>query len=149
MPSRHRIFSPATGKWHEVIGDEAAIEILGKDVFENGPKEVRNVRRIATDTGKLYGNLLDEATLRGEAKSANARAQGRIDNFIDGLSEEELLAQGFGTGGKGKIVEREWVRGTESKPDWKKVVRGHIFGRQEEEEGVREKHADGEVGVAV
>jgi hypothetical protein len=132
-----------------VVGDDAAIAILGKDVFENGPKEVRNVRRIATDTGKLDGNLLDEATLRGEAKSDNARAYGRIESFIDGLTEEELLAQGFGTGGKGKIVEREWVRGTESKPDWKKVVRGHIFGRHEEEVGVREKYADGDVGYAV
>lgn len=118
-------------------------------MFENGPKEHRLVRRIATDTGTLYGNLLDEATLRGEAASDNARGLGRIESFIDGLTEEELLAQGFGTGGRGKIVEREWVRGAESKPDWKKAVRGRIFGRFEEEEGVRERYADGEVGTAV
>ena len=60
-----------------------------------------------------------------------------------------MLAQGFGTGGRGRVVEREWIDGTESKPDWKKVVRGHIFGRHEEHQGVKERVADGEVGVAM
>lgn len=39
------MFSPRTGHWHEVIGDEAAIELLGNDAFRNGPQTYREVRR--------------------------------------------------------------------------------------------------------
>jgi hypothetical protein len=45
LQTRHRMFSPRTGHWHEVIGDEAAIELLGEDVFRNGPQTFREVRR--------------------------------------------------------------------------------------------------------
>jgi hypothetical protein len=45
LESRHRIFSPFDNQWHEVIGDAAAIAILGEDVFLNGRKTVREARK--------------------------------------------------------------------------------------------------------
>lgn len=45
LEPRHRIFSPYDNEWHEVIGDAAAIAILGEDVFYNGAKTVREVRK--------------------------------------------------------------------------------------------------------
>jgi hypothetical protein len=44
LEPRHRIFSTTDGKWHEVVGDAAAIEILGKEAFRSGEKEVRDIR---------------------------------------------------------------------------------------------------------
>ena len=47
LQPRHRMFSPRTGHWHEVIGDAAAISLLGEDAFLNGPKQYREIRRAA------------------------------------------------------------------------------------------------------
>lgn len=48
LPSRHRMFSSSDNQWHEVIGDEAAIAILGENVFRNGPQQTRNERKSIT-----------------------------------------------------------------------------------------------------
>lgn len=50
LPTRHRMYSPRDGQWHEVIGDEEAIGILGQDVFLYGPKIMRIDRRLADST---------------------------------------------------------------------------------------------------
>jgi hypothetical protein len=47
LETRHRIFSIADGKWHEVIGDAAAIRILGEEAFYGGQKETRRKRAAA------------------------------------------------------------------------------------------------------
>ena len=47
LQPRHRMFSPRTGHWHEVIGDAEAISLLGEDAFLNGPKQYREIRRAA------------------------------------------------------------------------------------------------------
>jgi hypothetical protein len=47
LKPRHRIFSSLDNEWHEVIGDEAAIEILGEDVFLHGKKTHREDRGMA------------------------------------------------------------------------------------------------------
>ena len=46
LEPRHRIFSSADGQWHEVVGDAAAIAILGEDAFYNGKNEKRQVRNL-------------------------------------------------------------------------------------------------------
>lgn len=106
-----------TGKWHEVEGDEAAIEILGEDTFHNGPKEIRQTRQ-------LYDS---DAAARAE--------ESFISTLTRGLEGRDLTAEGFGTGGKGRVVEREGILG-EDLGEWKDVERGHIFGREKEDEGV-------------
>ena len=112
LPPLHRIFSPQTGKWHEVQGDEAAIAILGEDVFYNGPKETRTERKPCEETF----DRSDDSVLK----------------FLS-HGKEDLTAEGFGTGGKGRVVERQGVLGQEL-GDWKDVDRGNIFGHKEANE---------------
>jgi hypothetical protein len=49
LERRHRICDGSTGKWHEVVGDDAAIAILGLEVFERGPREEREERAPALE----------------------------------------------------------------------------------------------------
>ncbi|KAK8866135.1 hypothetical protein IAR55_001286 [Kwoniella newhampshirensis] len=107
LPTLHRIFSPLTGKWHEVEGDAAAIAILGQDTFNNGPKEVREIRRPA-----LPG--LEPMTEESGARSGSTTG-------VSGLTQGAKRV--FGGGLTGRILEREYpVGGRET--DWR-VVRRH------------------------
>ncbi|WWD17659.1 hypothetical protein CI109_102100 [Kwoniella shandongensis] len=100
LPTLHRIFSPTTGKWHEVEGDAAAIEILGRETFNNGPKAVREVRRPALPGLEPTG---------GQRGGISALKQGAKRVLGGGLT--------------GRILEREYpVGGKET--DWR-VVRRH------------------------
>ena len=108
LEPRHRIFSAATGQWHEVIGDENARAILGEDVFANGPREVRTKR-----TKAVAGlSPTSPTTPRGDG--------------------EDPTEAGFGTGGRG-AVEREGVLG-QTMSDWRSAERGGFFGRRDSEE---------------
>lgn len=100
LPTRHRIFSPADGHWHEVIGDEAAIAILGEDVFYNGPQERREKRELALPA-------LDPAERARAAKELQVEA-------------EALEADGVR---HGRVLEREGVRGAEM-GEWHQIKDG-------------------------
>lgn len=120
METRHRIFSQADGQWHEVIGDQAAIAILGEEAFYGGQKQTRDVRGMA-----LPG--------LGESMSK--------------MTEEELLVNGLGTGhGLGRVLEREGYLGG-AMGQWREVGRtnGMVGGVKEGRQAVRESR----VGVAL
>ncbi|RXK39764.1 hypothetical protein M231_02957 [Tremella mesenterica] len=93
LPTRHRIFSQRDGKWHEVIGDEAAIAILGEDVFRNGPQEIRQQR------------LSDEQALRA---TSSVQSSGRLD--------DDELNRG------GRVMEREYLKGG-PESDWTEIAK--------------------------
>ncbi|KAK6905926.1 hypothetical protein I203_106761 [Kwoniella mangroviensis CBS 8507] len=137
LATRHRIYNPTTKKWHEVIGDAAAISILGEDVFRNGPKENRELRkpalpgleemdedaiRMAKEAGLVSGGGL--STVEGvKYYEYGSRAQDSIP--IKG-EHEDVSIDGIGQGeGKGRVLEREYVLGTEDeeeKGDWKEIA---------------------------
>lgn len=73
LPTRHRFFSTIDGNWHEVIGDEAAIAILGEDVFLHGPKIMRQVRALVTPDFK------DEAPVAGSERRVIERQGEEVD----------------------------------------------------------------------
>ena len=94
LETRHRIFSQADGQWHEVIGDAAAIEILGEEVFYRGRKQSRETRAM---------------TMPG------------WDGVMKNMTDEDLLARGLGTGfGMGRVLEREGLLGGEM-GEWHEV----------------------------
>jgi hypothetical protein len=69
LQPRHRMFSPRTGHWHEVIGDAEAISLLGEDAFLNGPKQYREVRRAALPgLDSSYEDQPDEIKYPGKAR---------------------------------------------------------------------------------
>jgi hypothetical protein len=71
LQPRHRMFSPRTGHWHEVIGDAEAISLLGEDAFLNGPKQYREIRRAALPgLGSSYEDQPEEikAMYKGKAR---------------------------------------------------------------------------------
>ena len=115
LEPRHRIYSSATGQWHEVVGDDAARAILGDEVFMNGPREVRSKRAQAIP-GFPSTFTSSDATA--------ATTSGVNDYGLNGTVED-----GFGTGGRG-AVEREGVLGGEM-GDWASVQRRGFFGRKE------------------
>lgn len=100
LPTRHRIFSQADGKWHEVVGDAAAIAILGEDVFRNGPREVREERRIV---------------MPGDPRFENAASNGGTSTAIRPKAAGD---DGYAT--KGRVMEREYVKGG-PETDWREV----------------------------
>lgn len=70
LPPRHRIFSPVDGAWHEVIGDEAALAILGPAVFYNGWREYREYRAPALPGLTEDGEVLVFSEMRGSKEPA-------------------------------------------------------------------------------
>lgn len=69
LQPRHRMFSPRTGHWHEVIGDAEAISLLGEDAFLNGPKQYREIRRAALPgLDSSYEDQPDEIKYAGPAR---------------------------------------------------------------------------------
>jgi hypothetical protein len=71
LQSKHRIFSVTDGRWHEVEGDAAAIELLGRETFEHGEKEVRYTREPVSEERHSVSNTAPEtdATLQsGQAR---------------------------------------------------------------------------------
>ncbi|ORX37370.1 hypothetical protein BD324DRAFT_681266 [Kockovaella imperatae] len=121
LETRHRIFSPKTGHWHEVIGDDAARAILGEDVFTNGPKEVRMKRARALP--EIYA-----AVTAAPSEDETSIVPRRLPALFSG-SEEDLTEAGFGTGGRG-AVEREGLKG-ENLGQWRRVQPGILFGQKE------------------
>ncbi|WVW82540.1 hypothetical protein I302_104551 [Kwoniella bestiolae CBS 10118] len=137
LATRHRIYNPTTKKWHEVIGDAAAISILGEDVFKNGPKEYRELRkpalpglepmdedaiRMAKEAGLVSGGGLHTATgIKDYEYTSNAQ-----DNIPIKGEHADVSIDGIGQGeGKGRVLEREYVLGTEDeeeKGDWKEIA---------------------------
>jgi hypothetical protein len=69
LQPRHRMYSPRTGQWHEVIGDAEAISLLGEDAFLNGPKQYREIRRAALPgLDSSYEDQPDEIKQAGKAR---------------------------------------------------------------------------------
>lgn len=91
LPVRHRIFSQRDGRWHEVVGDAAAIEILGEEAFRNGQQERREVRKLARPWPSTDGTATGEATMDVAENT--------------GETEQDHVARG------GRIIEREGVLG--------------------------------------
>ncbi|WWC86483.1 uncharacterized protein L201_001360 [Kwoniella dendrophila CBS 6074] len=140
LATRHRIYDNTTKQWHEVIGDSAALAILGEDVFRNGEKTYRELRKPA-----LPGlEPMDEDAIR-MAKEAG------LTNSGDGLStfstvkqyeystnqqstipiigeHEDVSIDGIGQGqGKGRVLEREYLlkdakEDENEKGEWKEIA---------------------------
>ncbi|WWC99906.1 hypothetical protein V866_006815 [Kwoniella sp. B9012] len=164
LATRHRIYDPTTKKWHEVIGDAAAISILGEDVFRNGPKEYRELRkpalpgleemdedaiRMAKEAGLVSGGGLH--TVEG-VKDYEYGSRARDSIPIKG-EHEDVSIDGIGQGeGRGRVLEREYVLGTEDeeeKGDWKEIASYVGIGKGK---GGLTKHHDedqDQVGVAL
>lgn len=70
--------------------------------------------------------------LEEEAARNGGQVKPVLDSYTDGMTEEELLGAGFGTGGKGRVVEREGLLG-EKLGDWRDAARGRFFGRGRDE----------------
>lgn len=86
LEPRHRLFDAVTGQWHEVVGDQAAIDILGEDVFYNGPKEVRMTRAMALPGFGPVAQMTEEERLR--------HGLGVVDEngaWIDGTEERVTM----------------------------------------------------------
>ena len=107
LTARHRMFSPETGHWHEVVGDAAAMEILGEDAFKHGPKESRHIR-------KPFHEVSDAERYAGTAKQVQTDVSNITAGDTDALS------------GTGRVIEREYRVGQEE-PEWKVVPRGTLF----------------------
>ncbi|WVR06046.1 hypothetical protein IAU60_003074 [Kwoniella sp. DSM 27419] len=136
LRTRHRIFSPQTGKWHEVIGDEAAIEILGEDVFRNGPQERRELRkpalpglepmdeeakRMAREAG--IGSTGYSVYTTGGIGQSGAREFKHDEQINIPIRGTDVALDGIGQGGgSGRVLEREYEYGSEPTSDWKEVA---------------------------
>lgn len=109
LEPRHRIFSGLTGKWHEVVGDDAAIEILGIEVFYGGPKEVREERAPALPPIGGMGD--DTSTSRYPAGEAGGEGEGgeyshRVierDGTGGKMGQWKALVGGGSKGGEGNV----------------------------------------------
>ncbi|WRT64352.1 uncharacterized protein IL334_001284 [Kwoniella shivajii] len=126
LQTRHRIFDSTTGKWHEVIGDAAAVSILGEDVFRNGHKEVRELRKPA-----LPGlEVMDEDAIRMAREAGVGRADLTKGYKYEGSQQDDIPIRGKDVsqdgiglgGGQGRVLEREYQLGSEKKSDWKEIA---------------------------
>lgn len=107
-------------KWHEV--DEAtAREVLGDDVFENGPKEVREKRfSLLPGLGEMRKEDQDKWRLVNGKWVEIADVREPYNGRLGGEQEDE---DGFLWGqGNGKVWEREYTVG-ETVSDWKEVAK--------------------------
>ncbi|WWC66187.1 uncharacterized protein I206_100088 [Kwoniella pini CBS 10737] len=164
LATRHRIFNPTTGKWHEVIGDAAARAILGEEAFRNGPRETRELRkpameglepmdedaiRMAQEAGLLSGDGL--TSLNGiRDYEYNTNAQTKIP--LKGEYEDVTL-DGIGSGeGKGRVLEREYPLGAaedEEKGEWKEIASYVGIGKGKGKSLLKGGNNDDQVGVAM
>lgn len=108
LPPRHRIFDPTTSAWHEVIGDEAALAILGPAAFYNGWREYREYRAPALPGLTEDGEVLVFSEMRGS-------------------KEPQFEA---------RQIEREGERGTLSSSSWK-ALKGKLDGKGEQGDDAR------------
>jgi hypothetical protein len=92
------MFSPRTGHWHEVIGDEAAIELLGEDAFRNGPQTFREVRR-----AMLPG--LDNTYEEQPEEIRGGRARVVERETIEGVTQGEWHRVGDGAIEDGRVID--------------------------------------------
>lgn len=93
LPTRHRFFSPIDGHWHEVIGDEAAIAILGKDVFLYGPKVMRHVRALVTPGSKndVPVPVAEQRILEREGEEVEGHAKGDWKVVAGSATKDETI----------------------------------------------------------
>ncbi|OXG23672.1 hypothetical protein C367_03649 [Cryptococcus neoformans Ze90-1] len=139
QPTKHRIFSAVDNKWHEV--DEAtAREVLVDDVFENGPKEVRE---------KRYSLLPGLGEMRKEDQDKWKLVNGQWVE-ITGVKEpfkgrpggEQEDENGFLWGqGNGKVWEREYTLG-ETVSDWKEIAKEKLGLEHKSTESTKEVQTD-------
>ncbi|KAE8543343.1 hypothetical protein D1P53_000045 [Cryptococcus gattii VGV] len=139
QPAKHRIFSIVDNKWHEV-DETTAREALGDDVFENGPKEVREkrysllpglgeMRKEDQDKWRLVNGQWVEIT--GDREPSESRPGG-----------EQEDDNGFLWGkGNGKVWEREYTLG-ETASDWKEVAKEKLGLGHKRTENTKEVQTD-------
>lgn len=100
LPPRHRFFSALDGHWHEVVGDDAAIAILGEDVFLHGPQFRRVDRRPASELDaetterKSFSSRIIERERQGDAQSDWKVIRGD-DTSDDAVKREGKLRDGL------------------------------------------------------
>jgi hypothetical protein len=96
LPTRHRFFSPIDGHWHEVIGDEAAIDILGEDVFLYGPKVIRQVRALYTPESKGDVPTInsEQRIIEREGEEVDGHAKGDWKVIAGQASEDDTIRRG-------------------------------------------------------
>ncbi|OCF37670.1 hypothetical protein I316_00797 [Kwoniella heveanensis BCC8398] len=139
LATRHRIFSAEDGQWHEVIGDAAAIEILGRDTFLNGPQERREIRkpalpgleemddeaiRMSQEAGLYYSASSGSAAYTNTSMLATGgEREFRQDKQVQvPIRGEDVAHDGIGIGGgTGRVLEREYKVGDEG-GDWQEVA---------------------------
>ncbi|WVF70268.1 hypothetical protein IAT40_005057 [Kwoniella sp. CBS 6097] len=139
LATRHRIFSAEDGQWHEVVGDEAAIEILGRDTFLKGPQERREIRkpalpgleemdedaiRMSKEAGLYYSASSGSAGYTNTSMiSSGGEREFREDRQVEvPIRGEDVAHDGIGLGGgSGRVLEREYKLGDEG-GDWQEVA---------------------------
>lgn len=95
LPTRHRIFSSHDQQWHEFVGDEAAIRILGQDVFLYGPKVIREVRELVkpeSDTPKTGQRVIER---EGEDLGGHAPGDWHIVKGDDKTEDKSVTQEGM------------------------------------------------------
>ncbi|WVQ97634.1 hypothetical protein IAU59_004748 [Kwoniella sp. CBS 9459] len=139
LATRHRIFSAEDGQWHEVIGDDAALEILGRDTFFNGPQERRELRkpalpgleemdedaiRMSKEAGLYYSASSGSAGYTNTSMmSSGGEREFREDKQVAvPIRGEDVAYDGIGMGGgSGRVLEREYKLG-EGGGEWQEVA---------------------------